>query len=60
LLNEDDYETLAGFVMASLGKIPRAADQVEWAGLRFEVVDMDARRVDKVLVTTLPARPVAN
>lgn len=59
LPNEDDYETLAGFVMASLGKIPRPADQFEWESLRFEVVDMDARRVDKVLVTTLPARPVA-
>jgi len=58
LPNEDDYETLAGFVMASLGKIPHAADQFEWEGLRFEVVDMDARRVDKVLVTTLPARPI--
>ncbi len=58
LPNEDDYETLAGFVMASLGKIPHASDQFEWEGLRFEVVDMDARRVDKVLVTTLPARPV--
>jgi putative hemolysin len=60
LPTEDDYETLAGFVMASLGKIPHSADQFEWKGLRFEVVDMDARRVDKVLVTTLPARPVAN
>jgi putative hemolysin len=60
LPNEDDYETLAGFVLASLGKIPHPADQFEWEGLRFEVVDMDARRVDKVLVTTLPARPVAN
>ena len=58
LPNETDYETLAGFVMTSLGKIPHAADQFEWEGLRFEVVDMDARRVDKVLVTTLPARPV--
>ncbi len=58
LPNEDDYETLGGFVMASLGKIPHAADQFEWEGLRFEVVDMDARRVDKVLITTLPARPV--
>jgi len=58
LPNENDYETLAGFVMTSLGKIPQAADQFEWEGLRFEVVDMDARRVDKVLVTTLPARPV--
>jgi putative hemolysin len=57
LPNEGDYETLAGFVMASLGKIPQATDQFEWEGLRFEVVDMDARRVDKVLVTTLPARP---
>jgi putative hemolysin len=60
LPNDDDYETLAGFVMTSLGKIPHAADQFEWEGLRFEVVDMDARRVDKVLVTTLPARPVTN
>ncbi|MBN1450682.1 MAG: HlyC/CorC family transporter [Anaerolineales bacterium] len=60
LPNEDDYETLAGFVLTSLGKIPQSADQFEWEGLRFEVVDMDARRVDKVLVTTLPARPVAN
>jgi putative hemolysin len=60
LPNEDDYETLAGFVLTSLGKIPHPADQFEWEGLRFEVVDMDARRVDKVLVTTLPARPVAN
>jgi putative hemolysin len=60
LPNEDDYETLAGFVLASLGRIPRPADKFEWEGLRFEVMDMDARRVDKVLVTTLPARPVAN
>lgn len=59
LPNEGDYETLAGFVMASMGRIPGAADQFEWEGLRFEVVDMDARRVDKVLVTTLPARPAS-
>ena len=57
LPNENDYETLAGFVMTSLGKIPQTTDQFEWEGLRFEVVDMDARRVDKVLVSTLPARP---
>jgi len=58
LPNENDYETLAGFVMTSLGRIPQAADRFEWEGLRFEVMDMDARRVDKVLVTTLPVRPV--
>ncbi len=56
LPNEDDYETLGGFVMASLGRIPKATDQFEWQGLRFEVVDMDGRRVDKVLVTTLSKR----
>lgn len=56
LPNEDDYETLGGFVMTSLGRIPNAADQFEWEGLRFEVMDMDGRRVDKILVTTLAKR----
>jgi len=60
LPNEDDYETLGGFFMSSLGRIPKTSDQFEWQGLRFEVVDMDGRRVDKVLVTTLPARPSAD
>lgn len=59
LPNEDDYETLGGYMMASLGRIPESGDQVEWEGLRFEVVDMDGRRVDKILVTTLPARPAS-
>ena len=44
-----------GFVMARLGHIPRTADVFEWGGLRFEVVDMDGRRVDKVLVTRVPS-----
>ena len=57
LPHEDEYETLSGFVMVSLGRIPLSADQFEWHGLRFEVIDMDGRRVDKVLVTTLPPRP---
>ena len=49
------YHTLAGFVMARLGHIPRTADVFEWGGLRFEVVDMDGRRVDKVMVTRVPS-----
>lgn len=57
LPHEDEYETLSGFVMMSLGRVPQAADHFEWHGLRFEVIDMDSRRVDKVLVTTLPHRP---
>ena len=56
LPHEDEYETLSGFVMVSLGRVPQSADQFEWNGLRIEVIDMDGRRVDKVLVTTLPLR----
>lgn len=49
------YHTLAGFVMARLGHIPRTADRFEWGPLRFEVVDMDGRRVDKVMVSRVPS-----
>lgn len=59
LPHEDEYETLSGFVMLTLGRVPQSADQFEWHGLRFEVIDMDGRRVDKVLVTTLPQKPLA-
>jgi putative hemolysin len=46
-------DTVGGLVMALLGRIPSAGDQFEWQGLRFEIMDMDGRRVDKVLVTPL-------
>jgi len=54
LPHEDQYETLSGFMMTSLGRVPQAADNFDWNGFRFEVMDMDGRRVDKVLVTLLP------
>lgn len=54
LPHEDEYETLSGFVMTSLGRLPQTADHFEWSSLRFEVIDMDGRRVDKVLVTAKP------
>jgi len=54
LPHEDEYETLSGFVMTSLGRVPQTADHFEWNNLRFEVIDMDGRRVDKVLVTAKP------
>jgi putative hemolysin len=47
---EGDFHTLAGFVVTQLGHIPRVAESLECLGLRFEVVHMDARRVDRVLV----------
>ncbi|MFT3664872.1 hemolysin family protein [Piscinibacter sp.] len=58
-LPEEDrgrYNTLAGMIMLLLGRLPHVADSVEWDGLRFEVVDMDGKRVDKVMVSALPAR----
>lgn len=48
------YQTLSGFVMNQLGSIPRVGQTFTWDTYRFEVVDMDGRRVDKVLVTRLP------
>ena len=56
-LPEDEagaYHTIGGFVMARLGRVPKTADTFEWGGLKFEVVDMDGRRIDKVLVMSKP------
>nr|WP_290226853.1 hemolysin family protein [Trichocoleus desertorum] len=50
-----NYHTLGGFVVMHLGHIPTAADHFQWQGLRFEVMDMDGNRVDKVLVMPLPS-----
>ena len=44
------YNTLAGMVMLLLGRLPNTGDSVEWGGWRFEVVDLDGKRVDKLLV----------
>jgi putative hemolysin len=49
----EEFQTLGGFVMARMGSVPQAGDHFDWAGRRFEVVDMDGRRVDKVLVGSL-------
>jgi putative hemolysin len=53
-LPEEDrgrYNTLAGMIMLLLGRLPRTTDAVEWGDWRFEVVDLDGKRVDKVLVS---------
>jgi putative hemolysin len=54
---EQRYHTLSGMLMMLLGRLPQTADRAEWGGWRFEVVDMDGKRVDKVLATRLPAKP---
>jgi putative hemolysin len=48
---EGGYHTLAGFIMTQLGRLPAASDYFVWNNLRIEVVDMDRRRIDKVLVS---------
>jgi putative hemolysin len=56
-LPEDDsgkYQTLGGFVMLEVGRVPVTGDAFESEGHKFEVVDMDEKRVDKVLVSKLP------
>jgi putative hemolysin len=55
-LPEEDrgrYNTLAGMIMLLLGRLPHTTDSVEWGGWRFEVVDLDGKRVDKVLASPL-------
>jgi putative hemolysin len=57
-LPEEDrgrYNTLAGMIMLLLGRLPRTTDVVEWGDWRFEVVDLDGKRVDKVLVSRHPS-----
>lgn len=48
---DNDYQTVGGFIMANLGRIPKVADKFKYKSWSIEVMDMDARRVDKVLVT---------
>jgi putative hemolysin len=45
------YQTVGGFMMTQLGRIPSASDHFDWSGMRFEVVDMDGMRVDKILIS---------
>jgi len=50
----DAYHTLAGFMLYQLGYIPKVGETLEWDGWRFEVVDMDGNRIDRLLVVQLP------
>jgi putative hemolysin len=51
------YQTVAGFVIAQMGKIPSVGQRFTWGKYHFEVVDMDWRRIDKVLVTLAQEEP---
>ncbi|MFI5130046.1 MAG: hemolysin family protein [Chitinophagales bacterium] len=47
---EQDFDTLAGFILHRLERIPKTGDKFEWKGFKIEIIDMDGHRIDKVLV----------
>ncbi len=48
---QHDFDTLAGFILHQLERIPKTGDKLNWKGFKIEVIDMDGHRIDKVLVT---------
>ncbi len=48
---EQEFDTLAGFILEELQEIPKTGDKLHWRGYDFEIVDMDNHRIDKILVT---------
>jgi putative hemolysin len=56
-LPQDDYHTIAGFVFGALGRAAEAGDEVLWNGLRFQVVDVDGPRIDRLEVEFLEEEP---
>ncbi len=56
LPKDRNYHTVAGLALSAFGRLPDVGESVRWHGWQFEVVDMDGRRIDKVLVTRVPGR----
>ncbi|MDD2615200.1 MAG: transporter associated domain-containing protein, partial [Methanosarcina sp.] len=52
------YRTIAGLIIFILQRMPATGDYIELGGLRYEVIDMDSNRIDKVLVTRIPIVPL--
>ena len=53
LPEDSTYETVAGFMMYMLRKIPKRTDKVVYGGFRFEVIDTDKNKVDQVLISVI-------
>ena len=49
--SENEFDTLAGYILHELERIPHTGDSLEWKDFKIEVIDMDGHRIDKVLVT---------
>ena len=56
---EHEFDTLAGFMLHQLEHIPKTGERMEWKDFKFEIVDMDAQRIDKILVTEAPTKEPA-
>jgi putative hemolysin len=53
-----DYHTVAGLLMARAGRIPSVGEIIEWQGVRFEILDLDGTRIDRVLLSLgTPGQP---
>jgi putative hemolysin len=55
-LEDADYSTLAGFILYKLSEIPKVGDVLDTEGYRFEIMDMDKSKIDKVLISKLPEK----
>ncbi|MCT9071549.1 hemolysin family protein [Cupriavidus gilardii] len=53
--DKERYHTLSGMLLLLLGRLPQIADSVSWLDWKFEIIDMDGKRIDKVLASRLPA-----
>jgi len=51
---KERYHTLSGMLLLLLGRLPQTADVVQWGDWRFEIIDMDGKRIDKVLASRVP------
>lgn len=60
LPHAEEYETLAGFLMVMLRRVPKRTDKVVWEGYQFEVMDVDSYRIDQVMVTRLEGTAAAS
>ncbi|HBO78227.1 MAG TPA: hypothetical protein DD502_08725, partial [Cupriavidus sp.] len=52
---KERYHTLSGMLLLLLGRLPQTTDAVQWEDWKFEIVDMDGKRIDKVLASRVPA-----
>ena len=57
---DEEFQTLGGFILHHFGQIPTEGEHFDSQGLRFEVVDMDRHRIDKVLITRVASVPSLN